>query len=82
MGELTQLDALKPAALREGMYSVRIDVTDSAGLTTVSIESFVVYDGLAPKVVSRTPNPNIYTLAPIFKPQSSNLQPQSSKFKA
>ena len=52
MGELTQLDALKPAALREGMYSVRIDVTHSAGLKTVSIESFLVYDGLAPKVVS------------------------------
>ena len=52
MGELTQLDVLKPAALLEGMYSVRIDVTHPGGPKTVSIESFVVYDGFAPKVVS------------------------------
>ncbi|KAJ1470259.1 hypothetical protein T484DRAFT_1848508, partial [Baffinella frigidus] len=55
MGDLTQLDVLTPAALVEGVYSVRISVTDSGGLKTVSIESFVVYDGLAAKVVSYGP---------------------------
>jgi len=38
-----------------GVYSIRIDVTDSGGLKTVSIDSFVVYNGLTPKVDSPPP---------------------------
>ncbi|KAJ1473645.1 hypothetical protein T484DRAFT_1835196 [Baffinella frigidus] len=58
MGDLTQLDVLTPAALRAraaGTYSVRIQVTNSGGLKTVTITSFVVYDGMAAKVVSYGP---------------------------
>ena len=94
LGELAQLDVLKPAGLVEGsqlisskpstlnsqsstlnpnpytanpksqtpnagVYSIRIDVTDSGGLKTVSIDSFVVYNGLAPKVDSPPPSSSI-----------------------
>ena len=49
--QLAQLRAQTPAALAEGSYSVRIALTDSGGRKTVTLSPFLVYDGLAPKVV-------------------------------
>ncbi|KAJ1467726.1 hypothetical protein T484DRAFT_1857865, partial [Baffinella frigidus] len=55
IGDLTQLDVLTPAELLEDVYALRISLVDNGGLKTITHDSFVVYDGMAAKVVSSEP---------------------------
>ena len=76
IGNLVRLNVVKPTALSEGIFTVRIDVTDSGGKKSVSIVGFVVYDGFAPEIIAKGPE----KVPTVLEAAGRSLQLQSTVF--